>query len=238
MPIARIRDALFLGEPEDSAVLAAASWLDSVAAGRVAVDPATNDPTPEMRAPALARCWSTLWKVTHGDTEGAPEAVRYLQEEVPLPYRYSVCAGLIEVLVTEQEGGDLRSAVVRLDSIVRPVPMEPPSGLLARDGTHWIDNLFLSRRLVQVGDTAAALAAARRAKPWNSIQTELSGGIFVDLLREEARLTAMVGDTAGAIDAYHHYFALRDFRPEHPPWAAQWDSMRVEYGALTGVEGP
>jgi hypothetical protein len=46
----------------------------------------------------------------------------------------------------------------------------------------------------------------------------------------------MLGDTAGAIDAYQHYFALRDFRPDHPPWAVQWDSMRVEYAALTGVE--
>ena len=142
------------------------------------------------------------------------------------------------MLVAEQKGGDLRLAVVRLDSIVRPVPMESPYGATARDGTHWIDNLFLSRKLAQVGDTAAALSAARRAKPWNSFHTELTQGIFVDLLREEARLTAMVGDTAGAIDAYQHYFALRDFRPDHPPWAAQWDSMRVEYGALTGVEGP
>ena len=200
--------------------------------------PEADDPAPEIRGPALARCWSTLWKVAHGDTEGAPEAVRYLREEAPLPYRYSVCAGLIEVLVAEQEGGDMRSAVARLDSIVRPVPMESPGFSLERDGTHWIDNLVLSRKLVQVGDTAKALAAARRAKPWNSFQTDVSGGIFVDLLREEARLTALVGDTAGAIDAYQYYFALRDTRPESPHWAAQWDSMRVEYGALTGVEGP
>ena len=109
---------------------------------------------------------------------------------------------------------------------------------MTRDGTHWIDNLFLSRKFVQVGDTARALAAARRAKPWSGFLAELTGGLFVDLLREEARLSAMVGDTAGAIDAYQHYFALRDFRPDHLPWAAQWDSMRVEYGALTGVEGP
>ena len=39
-----------------------------------------------------------------------------------------------------------------------------------------------------------------------------------------------------AIDAYEHYFNLRDTRPDSPHWAAQWDSMRVEYGELTGVE--
>jgi hypothetical protein len=237
LPVMRIRDALFLGEPEDSTVWAAASWLDSVAAGTITLPPDSYDPTPEIRRPAVARCWSALWKVTQGDTEVAPEAVRYLREDVPLPYRYSVCAGLIEVMVAQEEDGDVRSAVLALDSIVRPVPMEPPLEL-HRDRTHWVDNLFLSRMLVQVGDTAKALAAARRAKPWAFLLAMVNQGIFVDQLREEARLTAMVGDTAGAIDAYRHYFALRDFRPDHPPWAAQWDSMRVEYGVLTGVEGP
>ena len=105
-----------------------------------------------------------------------------------------------------------------------------------RDGTHWIDNLALSRKLLAVGDTAAALAAARRARPRNAWQFWVSEGIFTDLLREEARLAAMVGDTARAIDAYELYLAVRDPRPDHPPWAAQWDSMRVEFGALTGVE--
>jgi hypothetical protein len=56
--------------------------------------------------------------------------------------------------------------------------------------------------------------------------------------REEARLAAAVGDTTGAIEAFEHYFALRDVRPDHPPWAAQWDSMRVEYGTLTGIADP
>ena len=82
---------------------------------------------------------------------------------------------------------------------------------------------------------SVALAAKRIA---NIVKDSPEFEVKVDLLREEARLAAMVGDTAGAIDAYQHYFALRDFRPDHPPWAAQWDSMRVEYGALTGVEGP
>jgi hypothetical protein len=101
-----------------------------------------------------------------------------------------------------------------------------------------VANLFLSRVLVQAGDTAGALRAARRGKPRVAFGVEQTGGIIVDVLREEARLAAMVGDTTGAVDAYGHYFKLRDTRPDHPPWAAQWDSMRVEYGALTGVETP
>ena len=91
---------------------------------------------------------------------------------------------------------------------------------------------------VQAGDTAGALRAARRGKPREAFSVEQTGGILIDHLREEARLAAMVGDTTGAVDAYRHYFTLRDTRPDHPPWAAQWDSMRVEYGSLTGVETP
>jgi hypothetical protein len=236
--IFRIRDALFLGEPEDSAVLAAAARLDSVASGAIVVDPPPNDPEPETRIPALAHCWSTLWRVSHGDTAGATETARYLREDVPLPYRYSVCAGIIDVLVAEQVGGDVRSAVARLDSTVEPVPMEPGNWYLTRDGTHWVDNLFLSRKLLQVGDTVGALAAARRDRAWNSWLPAATGGLFVDLLREEARLTAMVGDTAGAIEAYEHWLTLRDRRPDGPRWAAQWDSVRAEYRTLMDVERP
>jgi hypothetical protein len=121
--------------------------------------------------------------------------------------------------------------------VVAPVPMEDPTSG-GRDGTHFVDNLFLAQRLLQVGDTAAALKAARRAIPWEENLVWASGGCFIDLLREEARLAPMVEDTAGAIEAYRHYFRLRDTRPDHPAWAAQWDSMRVEYAALTGVEAP
>jgi tRNA A-37 threonylcarbamoyl transferase component Bud32 len=232
----RLRDALFLGEQEDSAVHAAASWIDSVAIGAIVLDTPANDPEPATRLPALARCWTTLWKVSHGDLQGSSEAVRYLRDDVPLPYRYSVCAGLIDVLVAEREGAGLSAAVARLDSIVRPVPMELGHWILTRDGTHWIDNLFLSQKLAQVGNTEAALAASRRAKAWTSGHPWLTAGIFVDVLREEARLTAMVGDTTAAITAYEHWLALRDKRPESPHWAAQWDSVRAEYGALTGRE--
>jgi tRNA A-37 threonylcarbamoyl transferase component Bud32/tetratricopeptide (TPR) repeat protein len=234
----RIRDVLFLGEPEDSSVRAAVAWLDQIADGTIQIAPDANDPAPEVRGPALARCWTTLWHVAQGEVHSARETIRYLREEVPQPYRYSVCAGLIDVLLTEQEEGDLHPSVLRLDSIVRPVPMEGEGPFQIRDGTHFIDNLFLARRLADVGDSVRALAAARRGQSWQAYRIVFSSGTLVDMRREEARLAAAVGDTTGAIEAFEHYFALRDVRPDHPPWAAQWDSMRVEYGTLTGIADP
>jgi hypothetical protein len=97
-----------------------------------------------------------------------------------------------------------------------------------------VQNLLLARLLREYGEPERALAAIRRRiyeSPFIIGYTSIP-----EYLREEARLAATVGDTAGAIEAYRHYFALRDSRPDHPTWAASWDSMRVEYGALTGVE--
>lgn len=225
----RIRDALFLGEPEDSSVRAAAEYVDRYARGAVRLPPIAADPTPDAVRSARARCWSTLWHVAHGKVTGARETMRYLREDVPLRYRWSVCAGLIDVLVAEQERGDVRAAVLRLDSIVRPAP-EHAWKWGGRDLTVWIDNLLLARLLAQYGEPARALAAARRGRPWETWSTDLSPGVNVDFLREEGRLAATTGDTAGAVWAYDHYLALRE-DPE-PPWRAQRDSVQAELTAL------
>lgn len=77
---------------------------------------------------------------------------------------------------------------------------------------------------------ARALAAVRRGRPWGTWTTDLSAGLIVDFLREEGRLAAATGDTAGAVQAYEHYLALRD-DPE-PPWRAQRDSVQAELATL------
>lgn len=124
--VRKVRDVLFLGEPEDSVVRSAAAWLGQVADGTVSALPAPDDPTPEASNLARARCWTALWNMVYGDARGATGALTHLREQAPLPYRWSVCAGLIEVYLAELEGGDVRSAVIDLDSIVRPVPMGGP----------------------------------------------------------------------------------------------------------------
>jgi hypothetical protein len=50
-------------------------------------------------------------------------------------------------------------------------------------------------------------------------------------LREEGRLAALTGDTAGSVAAYRHYLALRS-NPE-PTLRADVDRVRAELGKLT-----
>jgi len=226
----RLRDALFLGVPEDSSVRAAAAYLDRVARGGVHLPPVSTDPTPAVVRPARARCWSALWHVEHGQLEGARATVRYLREDVPLPYRWSVCAGLIGVLLAERQRGDVRGALLRLDSIARPATPFEDWPAWSGDLTGLIDNLVLARLLPRYGEAARALAAARRGRATGTWTADVSLGSIVDFLREEGRLAVTTGDTAGAMWAYDHYLALRD-DPE-PPWRAQRDSVRAELAAL------
>ena len=133
----RVRDVLFLGEPEDSAARTAAEMLWEHANPPIPSSAADSAWTIEDRDFARAVCWGALWRVRHGQDEGAVEAIQYLRAVAPLPYRWSVCAGIIEVLLAELNGDDATEALARLDSVVSPVPMEDPTSG-ERDGTHFI----------------------------------------------------------------------------------------------------
>jgi len=91
-----------------------------------------------------------------------------------------------------------------------------------------VQNLLLAQRLSRYGYHERALTAIRR-RPHQALVLS----VYISLpeyLREEGRLAAIVGDTAGAIKAYRHYLALRE--DPDPPWRAQWDSVKSELGAL------
>jgi hypothetical protein len=91
-------------------------------------------------------------------------------------------------------------------------------------------NLVAARLHEEAGDTAAALAAVRRRVIGNA-----SFPHYVRYRREEGRLAASLGDTAGAIGAYRHYLALRS-APE-PRLRAQADTVRIELAALLRAAG-
>ena len=86
-------------------------------------------------------------------------------------------------------------------------------------------NLVAARLHEEAGDTAAALAAVRRRVIGIATYPH-----YVRYRREEGRLAASLGDTAGAIRAYRHYLALRS-APE-PRLRAQADTVRIELAAL------
>jgi len=221
----RVHDALFLDAPRDSAVAAQAAFLERVAEGRVS-SPAS---TPAQRA--QARCWSALWRVMHGDTAAAPRAVRLLEREVAWPAFSAGCAAFVTLYLTEARGGDVRAALLRLDAVVRDGPLPAGYGALPFPPLEGAENLTLARRLVQVGDTARALAASRRRVQLRSHEDLCLA--LPEFLREEGRLAALTGDRAGAIKVYTRYLGLRE-DPDYAPWRAVRDSVRRELAQLVG----
>jgi hypothetical protein len=130
-------------------------------------------------------------------------------------------------VLADATGTDVRAALLRLDSVMRPFPVRGGAG-----GDHELmpalPNLVLAQRLAQYGEAQRALGASRRRTTRTG--DELFHPFLPEYLRQEGDLAAMVGDTAGAIEAYQHYLALRE--DPDPPWRAQWDSVRVELAAL------
>jgi hypothetical protein len=208
-------------------------------------------PKPEAPVIGVARCWLSQYRLSKGDTAGVRESIRFLRDlerrasldEVPGlegGNRFVVCPELLNALLVRALHGDLRTAARQLDSLLRPFPL-PPGGLFSvtrdetatHDNVRYVDNLVAARLLAEAGDTAAALAAARRRLFGRQTTYWMSGASGTHRhLREEARFAAALGDTAGARRAYEHYMGLRPDRPTHPPWAAQWDSVKAEYAAL------
>jgi len=86
-------------------------------------------------------------------------------------------------------------------------------------------NLMAARLHEEAGDPTAALAALRRRLIGVAEYPH-----YVRYRREEGRLAALLGDTAGAIRAYRHYLALRS-APE-PRLRAEADSVRTELATL------
>jgi serine/threonine-protein kinase len=209
--------ALFLGMREDTIVLRAVERLEAIAIGRV--EPA---PTSDVRAQAVA--WLALWRLGHGELQGVDDARQYLTSQVDRPWRFAGWVHSIDAMRAKVEGADPRTALLRLDSVVRELPLPEEGFPLPAE----VQNLLLGRMLVDVGETERALAAIRRRPYWGPFCEQYLSA--PEYLREEGRLAATVGDTAGAIQAYNYYLALRE--DPDPPWRAQWDSVKTELAAL------
>jgi hypothetical protein len=174
-------------------------------------------------------CFAELWRVSRGDARGTRRAIERIQRLVrnldpaalPRVGRLGVCPMLLQ---TQAEAPPPRSppepALVRLYSFMaQGNGLELPGNLA---------NLMLARWLGERGDVTSALLVARSRV--YTINTEFSM-LVPAYLREEGRLAALAGDTAGAVRAYQHYLRLRD-QPDPGPTADQVRAVKAHLSEL------
>ncbi len=184
----------------------------------------------------LQDCFAELLRVTAGDTSGTRQAIRRLRafaalDPPPIPQEewdpldFRVCPLLLETLL---EGGRDRSATSRLnalDSLMRGGPrwltLGPPAAPVVEA------NWTIARLREAQGNIPAALAAIRRRES-NWYPAYL--WTLPAFLRQEGRLAALAGDTAGAQWAYQRYLTLRT--DPDPAFVPQRDSVIAALSAL------
>jgi hypothetical protein len=126
-------------------------------------------------------------------------------------------------LAARERSAEAATLLLRLDSILTNPPA-PMGGSAAADFV--VPANFVAARLhEETGDLPGALAAIRRRFIGIANYPQ-----YVQYLREEGRLAALVGDRAGAIRAYRHYLTLRS-DPE-ARLRPQADAVRHELAAL------
>jgi len=205
--------------------------LDSVAAlAAESIRVMAEEPAPRyvggvpVDQPPHLRCYHLLYRAARGDTIGVREAARAL---VPWFHEFDmegICPALTEALVESHDPG------------ARETPALDRLEALLRRGTRWefptnaaIPVLARLRR--QRGQHERALAVARM---------HLLGQPFfwqhrAALLKEEGDLSVIVGDTAGAVEAFQRYLALRTDPDDIG--RPQVDSVRTALLALLRAKG-
>ncbi|HMN10595.1 MAG TPA: serine/threonine-protein kinase [Gemmatimonadaceae bacterium] len=239
----RVLDALY-GDGDGASGRQAARELE-----RLAGRPQSGD--GDMRATALTDlCVATLWRVSHGETDGARQAigrlgVRAAGDTPHAATSHMLCAALLEAKFRFSSGAPgAASALDRLDSLMRGGPGAqrngPPVSFtlspayvrsmigISPVGFEDFANIEIARMREQQGDVRAALAALRR-RPYAYHLTDY----LAPTLREHGRLAALAGERAEAIRAYRHYLALRS-DPE-PALQPAVDAVRAELARLGGA---
>lgn len=233
--------AIYLGAPQDTIVASIVDRMRRIVAG-------DSSPPPTRGVTGIAHCWLAQWRLARGDTTGVARAIAYLRDldardragqldGLPSRGRWEVCPALLEAQAARIAGRDALGRAQAMDRLLRrmPVPRRGYSDAFDGSATHdqtrsFLENQLAAQLLAAAGDTAGALAAIRR-RPWDLVMLDFFLNVN-EYDRLEGRFAAALADTIGAVAAYEHYLALRTERPAHPPWAAQWDSVRAELAAL------
>ena len=130
------------------------------------------------------------------------------------------CALMLDAWsATQSNRPEAKRVVASLDSLLKT---GPPARLAN------YANLLVSRLYEMQGDLRGALTAARRGSAFG-----IGPPAFLSAyLREQGRLSALIGDRERAIRAYQHYLALRT-NPE-PSLKADVEEIRAELAKLVG----
>jgi tetratricopeptide (TPR) repeat protein len=217
--LCRIGDALYWGG-DTTAAAEAVRHLAPYAAGVARLE------VGRLRLRTI--CVLAAWHAAHADYGYAEAAIRRLreasvrlasQDSLSLTQHTALCAAVLDAIrASALRLPDARAKLAQADSAARTDILLP-----------WLAaNLVVARVAEAQGDLALALRAVRRR-----------GAVFGEFpwylstfLREEGRLAALTGDTAGAIRAYQHYLALRP-NPE-PEVKPEVERVREELARLVG----
>jgi hypothetical protein len=163
-------------------------------------------------------CWLEQWRLYQGQTGTTSGAIQRLRAAGLPPFER--CASLLDAWLAAVTGrSDAGPKLELLDSLARS---------RVENGV----NLVAARLHERNGDLAGALAAVRRRSGWFMLWP----AFMSTFLREEGRLAALTGDTAGAIKAYQHYLALR-YDPE-PAVKPEVDRVRAQLARLLAEPNP
>jgi DNA-binding SARP family transcriptional activator/tetratricopeptide (TPR) repeat protein len=188
--------------------------------------------TTEYRAELQDLCTLTQWRVDRGDLTGVEPTVRRLRaarapgligaDSASFSQVQELCAALLEAArAASLKRPEARELIGQADSLARTNIQEVCCGEAVNDA-----NVLLARLWEKENEPRRALQAVKRR----------AGGFMIEplylstFLREEGRLSALLGDTAGAIRAYRHYLALR-YSPE-PSLKPEVERVRQALAAL------
>jgi hypothetical protein len=190
----------------------------------VADGPLTRSPRGAAEH-VLEICRTEAWRLANGDFGHARSAIARLRGAIPRGVSVhdsartvagaQTCAEFLEAWwASATRQSEAPRMIIRLDSLARTSPY----------GWNPAWNLVVARLLESQGDKSRALTAVRR-RDFGLVPRYLA-----TFLRDEGRLAALNGDTAGAIIAYRHYLGLRS-NPE-PTVRPEVEQVRSELAAL------
>jgi serine/threonine-protein kinase len=218
--VLKVRDAL-VADGDTAAALEGARALAAIDAAPVATDSARR---VVQRATTRAL---EPWRLSRGDTSQTRRSIQRLRALTRDLTGARRVEAEVEIAAIEAMYADvtrapsLRAATGRLDSLLRITDYAN-----THVGRASFANLVAARLLEKLGDTRAALAAARRrADAWTQNNPYLGAQ-----LREHGRLAALAGEREEAIRTYRRFLSLRaDAEPSIQP---QVQAVRAELERL------